>query len=339
MANDEAQDVKSSSRSHHKKSSKKEKRSKSRQRDKEHSKRHKHHHKSKKSHHHDRESRRSSSSRHKSSICQIDKEKLLEIAQSNLNRILTNSIEQQDKQRPRDDSVVPMVHSTHSNSIADFIKLCTKLSKQEVNAEELEESKESNKKRLKRVFESREIASGNLSVSIVNQIGFNFSRVQTENALEDKCKIFPVSSGEKHREIETIKTSILADDSEDMMDQKPDANLNPPKEANNTLIFDSNEIPGKFKRDISGIKLLTPDQLEGYHKAWVRKDYLMKAEPISSGIGVKLMEKMGWKSGEGLGKYNEGPLEPIKVEVKVDRKGLADPNSSKIRMQQRKIDL
>ena len=34
-----------------------------------------------------------------------------------------------------------------------------------------------------------------------------------------------------------------------------------------------------------------------------------------------LMAKMGWKQGEGLGKNNEGVLEPLALDVKTDRKG------------------
>ncbi|XP_013421780.1 protein SON-like [Lingula anatina] len=35
-----------------------------------------------------------------------------------------------------------------------------------------------------------------------------------------------------------------------------------------------------------------------------------------------LLRKMGWKPGEGLGKNNEGPSEPLMLDVKMDRKGL-----------------
>ena len=31
---------------------------------------------------------------------------------------------------------------------------------------------------------------------------------------------------------------------------------------------------------------------------------------------------MGWKEGQGLGKHKEGPIEPLKLDVKIDRKGL-----------------
>ncbi|KTG47748.1 hypothetical protein cypCar_00009347, partial [Cyprinus carpio] len=38
--------------------------------------------------------------------------------------------------------------------------------------------------------------------------------------------------------------------------------------------------------------------------------------------GGVLMRKMGWHSGEGLGKHREGTVEPIIIDFKTDRKGL-----------------
>lgn len=35
-----------------------------------------------------------------------------------------------------------------------------------------------------------------------------------------------------------------------------------------------------------------------------------------------LLQKMGWKHGEGIGKNNQGSVEPLQLDVKVDRKGL-----------------
>ncbi|OWF55829.1 Protein SON [Mizuhopecten yessoensis] len=37
---------------------------------------------------------------------------------------------------------------------------------------------------------------------------------------------------------------------------------------------------------------------------------------------MALLQKMGWKLGTGLGKNNEGSLEPLKLDIKTDRKGL-----------------
>merc|ERR1719369_165454 len=55
------------------------------------------------------------------------------------------------------------------------------------------------------------------------------------------------------------------------------------------------------------------------------------ATRVTGGIGEKLLQKMGWREGEGLGKGKEGDTEPIQfVDIKTDRKGLtsADDNMS-----------
>lgn len=42
---------------------------------------------------------------------------------------------------------------------------------------------------------------------------------------------------------------------------------------------------------------------------------------MSGGVGEFLMRKMGWRTGEGLGRNREGTVEPIVIDFKVDRKG------------------
>jgi len=39
-------------------------------------------------------------------------------------------------------------------------------------------------------------------------------------------------------------------------------------------------------------------------------------------LGRLLLQKMGWKEGEGLGKDNSGPTAPLVIDMKKDRKGL-----------------
>ncbi|KYM76426.1 Protein SON [Atta colombica] len=51
-------------------------------------------------------------------------------------------------------------------------------------------------------------------------------------------------------------------------------------------------------------------------------DQLVSAQPLSGGMGMALLQKMGWRPGEGLGKNKEGALEPLQLEVKLDKKGL-----------------
>lgn len=43
---------------------------------------------------------------------------------------------------------------------------------------------------------------------------------------------------------------------------------------------------------------------------------------MSGGVGEFLMRKMGWRTGEGLGRNREGTVEPIIIDFKVDRKGV-----------------
>ncbi|KAK6485326.1 protein SON [Huso huso] len=52
------------------------------------------------------------------------------------------------------------------------------------------------------------------------------------------------------------------------------------------------------------------------------EDQFLRAAPVAGGVGEFLMRKMGWREGEGLGKYREGNTEPILIDFKTDRKGL-----------------
>lgn len=53
----------------------------------------------------------------------------------------------------------------------------------------------------------------------------------------------------------------------------------------------------------------------------VLQDQFVRAAPVQSGIGMALLQKMGWKQGEGLGKNNEGSVEPLALDFKMDRRG------------------
>lgn len=54
----------------------------------------------------------------------------------------------------------------------------------------------------------------------------------------------------------------------------------------------------------------------------VFKDQLKTAAPLEGGIGMHLLKKMGWLPGQGLGRKNEGPIEPLMLDIKFDKKGL-----------------
>ncbi|XP_066586408.1 protein Son-like isoform X2 [Prorops nasuta] len=83
----------------------------------------------------------------------------------------------------------------------------------------------------------------------------------------------------------------------------------------------SKQMPGQFTGS-TGAKMLTPAELTSGYQAWARKDQLVSAQPLTGGMGMALLQKMGWRPGEGLGKNKEGTLVPLQLEVKLDKKGL-----------------
>ncbi|KAM7365498.1 hypothetical protein PAMP_016418 [Pampus punctatissimus] len=84
----------------------------------------------------------------------------------------------------------------------------------------------------------------------------------------------------------------------------------------------SNTVPGLFTGS-TGAQVLTSEELStSGPQAWLKKDQFLRAAPVSGGVGEFLMRKMGWKTGEGLGRNREGTVEPIIIDFKVDRKGL-----------------
>ncbi|XP_026220175.1 protein SON isoform X2 [Anabas testudineus] len=84
----------------------------------------------------------------------------------------------------------------------------------------------------------------------------------------------------------------------------------------------SNTVPGLFTGS-TGAQVLSSEELSSSGpQAWLKKDQFLRAAPVSGGVGEFLMRKMGWKTGEGLGRNREGTIEPIIIDFKVDRKGL-----------------
>ena len=62
--------------------------------------------------------------------------------------------------------------------------------------------------------------------------------------------------------------------------------------------------------------------IKGGPQSWAKKDQLIKTQPINGGMGMQLLQKMGWKPGEGLGKEKTGTLEPLLLNVKLNKHGL-----------------
>lgn len=172
---------------------------------------------------------------------------------------------------------------------------------------------------------------------------------------------FPVSCGSKHREKETVTdgAEVVAnvDGSAIQTQPIPEVFPQPPAEkldiselvakrmdAQRRLQGNPNDIealltlqeiqmkmqnwcqsnvkPGQYTGEL--VKNLLPkENLQGGFQAWVKKDMFQNLTPVSGGIGMKLLQKMGWKPGQVIGKRGEGYAEPIAVTVKIDRKGLS----------------
>eukprot|EP00794_Sanderia_malayensis_P000297 gene297-923_t len=96
--------------------------------------------------------------------------------------------------------------------------------------------------------------------------------------------------------------------------------------------------------------ILRKEELQGGYSAWTKKnelsddkiavsvafikkpncssvqrnwDFFYHLQPITNGKGLEMLQKMGWKRGEPLGKNRQGYINPIQLEVRTDRKGLA----------------
>ncbi|XP_045532128.1 protein Son-like isoform X1 [Pieris brassicae] len=72
----------------------------------------------------------------------------------------------------------------------------------------------------------------------------------------------------------------------------------------------------------TGANILTPRELASGSQAWAKKDQLVRAAPVEGGMGMHLLQKMGWTPGKGLGKEESGTLQPLLLEVKLDTRGL-----------------
>lgn len=71
-----------------------------------------------------------------------------------------------------------------------------------------------------------------------------------------------------------------------------------------------------------GVRTGSDSSLSPRSSVCSEQDQFLRAAPVSGGVGEFLMRKMGWRTGEGLGRNREGTVEPIVIDFKVDRKGL-----------------
>ncbi|XP_053678120.1 protein Son-like [Anopheles nili] len=60
----------------------------------------------------------------------------------------------------------------------------------------------------------------------------------------------------------------------------------------------------------------------------MNKTFLKKKKkpsaPVTGGMGMQLLQKMGWQPGQGLGKEKNGSLQPLMLDVKLDKRGLGE---------------
>ncbi|XP_073834393.1 son RNA binding protein [Musca autumnalis] len=83
----------------------------------------------------------------------------------------------------------------------------------------------------------------------------------------------------------------------------------------------SKHLPGQFTGS-TGVNVLKPNQLHSGPHHWARRDQLTSTKPVTGGMGMHLLQKMGWKPGEGLGREKNGSLQPLLLDVKLDKRGL-----------------
>lgn len=79
--------------------------------------------------------------------------------------------------------------------------------------------------------------------------------------------------------------------------------------------------PGQFFGS-TGVQCLTPRELAEGYQPWAKRDSMKQTAPVTGGMGMHLLQKMGWVPGEGLGKEKNGSLEPLLLDVKLDKRGL-----------------
>ncbi|XP_017103791.2 protein Son [Drosophila bipectinata] len=90
----------------------------------------------------------------------------------------------------------------------------------------------------------------------------------------------------------------------------------------------SKHLPGQFTGS-TGAQVMKAHELNSGPQLWVRKDQLTSTKPVTGGMGMALLQKMGWKPGEGLGRTKTGSLQPLLLDVKLDKRGLVSRDDLK----------
>ncbi|XP_048396689.1 protein SON-like isoform X6 [Stegostoma tigrinum] len=298
--------------------------------------------------------RRKSPSRTPERLTDLDKAQLLEIAKANAAAMCAKAgMPLPANLKP----VVPLVKNVIAKKIG-----CTSIQELTEKCKKIVESNDNELGNELHVTEEDEsVINQPIKVNELKSISFSLNNATMNTAAKTQValtKEFPVSSGTQHRKKEVLnvygewvpmekESEETADDVfTDVCTQAVDISVtmterataqrrlvkNPYDEAAMSMILQtqeqidvwaqSNSLPGQFTGS-TGAQVLTYEKLTNSGpQAWIRKDQFLKAAPLSGGMGAHLMQKMGWRQGEGLGKNKNGPVEPIVVDFKIDRKGL-----------------
>ena len=79
--------------------------------------------------------------------------------------------------------------------------------------------------------------------------------------------------------------------------------------------------PGQFVGS-TGAKVLSKGELNLGLQCWAKAEQFQNAEKVKGGFGEFMLKKMGWKDGEGLGRFKSGEVNPLTLDIKFDKKGL-----------------
>uniref|UniRef100_A0A182IS69 G-patch domain-containing protein n=1 Tax=Anopheles atroparvus TaxID=41427 RepID=A0A182IS69_ANOAO len=85
----------------------------------------------------------------------------------------------------------------------------------------------------------------------------------------------------------------------------------------------SKVMPGQFVGS-TGVNCLSQRELAEGYQPWATRDMMKQSAPVTGGMGMHLLQKMGWQPGEGLGKEKNGSLQPLLLDVKLDKRGLGE---------------
>lgn len=84
---------------------------------------------------------------------------------------------------------------------------------------------------------------------------------------------------------------------------------------------ESKNKPGQFTGH-TGAKILSHAELSTGIQAWAKQEQFLNAKKVTGGFGEFLLKKMGWSEGDGLGKHRSGEVDPLMLDIKMDKKGL-----------------